>query len=66
MTKVCTLHTDLSRVPKRAFRSIRDERGVKVSQLSYSLEMRIDSASMEFELKVDGVGYGSVAASFDD
>lgn len=67
MRRVCWVDVDLSVIPRRAWGHIkRDFRGRKYHELQFDLEMRIDSASMELEVKIGGVGYGLASASFDD
>jgi len=61
---VCTLRTDLSAVPKELFTRLRTSNGVEFENLDFTLDMMIDSASIVFELKVDGVQYGQVTAEF--
>jgi|TARA_R110002003_G_scaffold9_8_gene419 hypothetical protein len=39
-------------------------KGVEFDNLDFTLDMRIESAGLVFELKVDGVRYGSVEAKF--
>jgi len=63
--KVCSIKTDLRIVPRELFSPRTTSTGIKYWNLSYEVEMKIDSASLEFELKVNGLGYGSVKASFD-
>ncbi|KAI9747653.1 MAG: hypothetical protein M1815_004008 [Lichina confinis] len=61
---VCTLTTDLGAVPKTLFTRLTTTRGVEFDNLDFTLDMTIDSASLIFELKVDGVRYGHVTAKF--
>ncbi|KAF2460238.1 hypothetical protein BDY21DRAFT_280700 [Lineolata rhizophorae] len=64
LIKVCTLTTDLNAVPKALFTRLTTTKGVEFDNLDFTLDMRIDSAGLVFELKVDGVRYGSVNAKF--
>ncbi|KAI9760251.1 MAG: hypothetical protein M4579_001765 [Chaenotheca gracillima] len=61
---VCSLTTDLNDVPKPLFTRLTTTKGVEFDNLDFTLDMTIDSASLLFELKVDGVRYGSVKAKF--
>ena len=63
--KVCTLRTDLGSVSRRHFRPSTNASGKKLYRLDYKLVMKIDSASIDFALEVDGETIGTVAASFD-
>jgi hypothetical protein len=64
LINVCTLTTDLNRVPKSLFTRLTTTKGVEFDNLDFTLDMRIDSAGLVFELKVDGVRYGVVSAKF--
>ncbi|EAT85318.2 hypothetical protein SNOG_07852 [Parastagonospora nodorum SN15] len=64
LTNVCTLTTDLNTVPKSLFTRLTTTKGVEFDNLDFTLDMRIASAGLVFELKVDGVRYGSVEAKF--
>ncbi|KAL7266661.1 hypothetical protein RUND412_010786 [Rhizina undulata] len=64
LVNVCTLTTDLSAVPKTLFTRLTTSKGVEFDNLDFTLDMIVDSASLIFELKVDGVAYGSVKAKF--
>lgn len=61
---VCTLTTDLNAVPRSLFTRLTTTRGVEFDNLDFTLEMRMESAGLTFELKVDGVRYGRVEAEF--
>jgi hypothetical protein len=61
---VCTLTTDLSVVPKSLFTRLTTTKGYEFNNLDFSLDMRVQSAGLLFELKVDGVRYGAVEAKF--
>jgi hypothetical protein len=61
---VCTLTTDLSAVPKSLFTRLTTTKGVEFDNLDFSLDMRVMSAGLVFELRVEGVRYGSVEANF--
>jgi hypothetical protein len=64
LINVCTLTTDLNSVPKSLFTRLTTTKGVEFDNLDFTLDMRIASAGLVFELKVDGVRYGSVEAKF--
>jgi hypothetical protein len=61
---VCTLTTDLRAVPKSLFTRLTTTKGVEFDNLDFSLDMRVQSAGLLFELRVEGVKYGSVSAKF--
>ncbi|PWW80315.1 hypothetical protein C7212DRAFT_172169, partial [Tuber magnatum] len=61
---VCTLTTDLSSVPKSKFTRLTTSKGIAFDNLDFTLDLIVDSASLVFELKVEGVAYGSVTAKF--
>src|ERR1700759_979245 len=64
LINVCTLTTDLGAVPKSLFTRLTTTRGVEFDNLDFSLDMRVMSAGLVFELRVEGVRYGSVEAKF--
>jgi hypothetical protein len=64
LINVCTLTTDLNTVPKSLFTRLTTTKGVEFDNLDFTLDMRIESAGLMFELRVDGVKYGSVEAKF--
>ncbi|KAF1945173.1 actin-like ATPase domain-containing protein [Clathrospora elynae] len=64
LINVCTLATDLNTVPKTLFTRLTTTKGVEFDNLDFTLDMRIKSAGLVFELKVDGVRYGAVQAQF--
>jgi hypothetical protein len=61
---VCTLRTDLSAVPRSLFTRLTTSKGVEFDNLDFSLDMRVQSAGLIFELRVEGVRYGVVEAEF--
>jgi len=61
---VCTLTTDLSAVPRSLFTRLTTTKGVEFDNLDFSLDMRVQSAGLLFELRVEGVRYGAVEAKF--
>ncbi|KXT17946.1 hypothetical protein AC579_5945 [Pseudocercospora musae] len=64
LINVCTLTTDLNAVPKGLFTRLTTTKGVEFDNLDFELHMKIESASLVFELRVDGVKYGAVQAEF--
>lgn len=64
LINVCTLTTDLNSVPRTLFTRLTTTKGVEFDNLDFTLDMTIDSATLIFELKVDGERYGSVTAKF--
>ncbi|ORY11639.1 Hsp70 family protein-like protein [Clohesyomyces aquaticus] len=64
LINVCTLTTDLNTVPKSLFTRLTTTKGVEFDNLDFTLDMKIESAGLMFELKVDGVRYGAVSAKF--
>lgn len=64
LINVCTLTTDLNTVPKSLFTRLTTTKGVEFDNLDFTLDMRIESAGLVFELMVDGVRYGGVSAKF--
>ena len=64
LINVCTLITDLNAVPKSLFTRLTTSKGVVFDNLDFELHMKIESAGLEFELRIDGVKYGSVQAEF--
>jgi len=51
-------------VPKNLFTRLTTTKGIEFDNLDFELHMRIESADLVFELRVDGVRYGSVQADF--
>lgn len=66
MFKVCRLTNKLSKIPEHLWKKRANKLGAPFWQIDFVLEMRIDSASMEFCMKVDGEKYGSVVAEFNN
>jgi len=64
LISVCTLKTDLNSVPSALFTRLTTTKGIEFDNLDFTLDMIIDSASLIFELRVDGVRYGKVTADF--
>lgn len=64
LVTVCTLKTDLNAVPPHLFSRLVTTNGLEFNNLDFELQMRIESANLVFELRVDGIKYGSVEAEF--
>lgn len=64
LINVCTLTTDLNAVPKSLFTRLTTSKGIEFDNLDFELHMKIESAQLVFELRVDGIKYGSVQADF--
>ena len=64
LINVCTLTTDLNAVPKSLFTRLTTSKGIEFDNLDFELHMKIESAQLVFELRVDGIKYGSVQAEF--
>lgn len=62
---LCTLVSNLDNVPPHLFQFKRSEDGELYQRLDYELGMQIESGGLKFDLRVDGVTYGDVTASFD-
>lgn len=65
LAKVCSLHADLSQVPRQCWKAKQNSLGEWYWQLNYTLEMTIDSADIHFVMKVDGNPHGAVSAHFN-
>ena len=62
---MCTLTTDLNAVPKGLFSRLTTTKNIEFDNLDFELHMKIESANLVFELRVDGQAYGSVQADFN-
>lgn len=65
MWRGCRLETDLSEVPKDLWVKKKTPYGEPFWQIHFFLEMRIESAGMEFSMKFGDNTYGSVKATFN-
>jgi len=65
LVNVCTLTTDLNAVPRSLFTRLTTSKGIEFDNLDFELHMKIESADLVFELRVDGVQYGTVQADFN-
>ncbi|KAJ5931069.1 hypothetical protein N7466_006562 [Penicillium verhagenii] len=61
---LCTLTSDLSRIPKELFEKLTNSRGVEYYVIKFELVLTPFSASMLFELQFNGERYGSVQAEY--
>jgi hypothetical protein len=52
-------------VPKSLFTRLTTTKGIEFDNLDFELHMKIESARLVFELRVDGVKYGDVRAEFN-
>ncbi|RPB20356.1 actin-like ATPase domain-containing protein [Terfezia boudieri ATCC MYA-4762] len=64
VTTVCKLRSDLTTVPKYLYSKGRNSKDAEYEGLHFTMEMSVLSASLRFELRVDGVRYGEVTADF--
>ena len=63
---LCSLVADLNDVPARYWKTKRSGHdGSTYQQIDYKLGMQLSSGGLKFDLKIDGVSYGNVTASFD-
>ncbi|KAI7155864.1 actin-like ATPase domain-containing protein [Hortaea werneckii] len=62
---ICALKTDLGRVPAHHWKDKFNSRGTRYQEIHYMLGMQIQSGGLRFDLRVDGVVYGDVVATFD-
>ncbi|KAI7231896.1 actin-like ATPase domain-containing protein [Hortaea werneckii] len=63
--KICALETDLNSVPAPHWKNKKTSRGTRYQKLEYELGMQVESGGLRFDLRVDGVVYGNVVATFD-
>lgn len=62
---LCTLHVDLNEVPNRHWKWCKNSKNQRYQSVSYDLGMQIKSGGIHFDLRIDGVIYGTVAAKFE-
>lgn len=62
---LCTLNVDLSKVPGKFWKHRTNPNGVRYQSLSYQLGMQIQSGGLRFDLRIDGVTYGDIEATFN-
>ncbi|KAI9653109.1 MAG: hypothetical protein M1831_006193 [Alyxoria varia] len=63
--KVCEVEYDLNTVERRLFRKCTNSKGKTYRKLRFELEMKMDSASLEFSIMVDGKCQGKATANFE-
>ncbi|KAL7276609.1 hypothetical protein RUND412_000413 [Rhizina undulata] len=61
---VCTLKSDISRLPLKTFEKRMNSEGVKYWKVHYSVEMKVSSGMITFSMNFEGKNYGSVDATF--
>ncbi|KAK3721826.1 hypothetical protein LTR37_002992 [Vermiconidia calcicola] len=65
-TKVlCKLVVPLSGVPTHLWEARQNTQGQRYEHLSFQLGMQVESGGLRFDMRVDGVVYGNVVATFD-
>ena len=63
--QLCSLLVNLNAVPLHLFSNRRGANGKSYQRLDYQLGMQLDSGGLKFDLRVDGVVYGNITATFD-
>ncbi|PWY73462.1 actin-like ATPase domain-containing protein [Aspergillus eucalypticola CBS 122712] len=64
--QLCTLTTDLSSVPTQYFTKHTNSKGTEYYTISHVMTMTPGSASIKFELELNGQSYGEVQATYFD
>ncbi|KAF8247382.1 hypothetical protein K440DRAFT_661489 [Wilcoxina mikolae CBS 423.85] len=62
---VCTLHSDLSRIPTSKFTVWSNSSGERFYKITYDLKMSLISEVLKFEMVFQGDSYGEVYANFE-
>ena len=62
---VCEAVVNLDSVPAHLWANEINSAGLRYRELDYRLGMQVESGRLRFDLRVDGVVYGSVEATFD-
>ncbi|KAF8544623.1 hypothetical protein BDD12DRAFT_723315 [Trichophaea hybrida] len=62
---VCTLHSDLSRIPTSKFTVWSNSSGERFYKITYDLKMSLISEVLKFEMLFQGESYGEVYANFE-
>ncbi|CAD0107731.1 unnamed protein product [Aureobasidium uvarum] len=62
--ELCTLDANLRKVPRRSFRK-KTKNGNVYRQLDFEIGMQIDSGGLVFDLRVNGIVYGTVKATYE-
>ncbi|RAH80826.1 actin-like ATPase domain-containing protein [Aspergillus japonicus CBS 114.51] len=61
---LCTLNSDLSKIPRQLFRRKKNSSGNEYYEITYTLKVTPASASLLFDLEFNGVSYGSVSSRY--
>ncbi|KAJ5318738.1 actin-like ATPase domain-containing protein [Penicillium atrosanguineum] len=61
---LCTLQTDLSKIPRQLFERKRNSKGIEYLKISYTLTVTPTSALLLFDLEFNGTSYGSVSSRY--
>ena len=62
--KLCDLYSDPSQIPRRLFERKRNSQRVEFFKIPYKLVMTPTSASLLFDLELEGVSYGCVRSKY--
>ncbi|CAD0083318.1 unnamed protein product [Aureobasidium vineae] len=62
--KLCTIDANLRRIPRRSFKK-KTKNGKSYRQLDFEIGMQIDSGGLVFDLRVNGIVYGTVKATYE-
>lgn len=61
---LCTLETDLSKIPRQLFERKRNSKGIEYLKITYTLTVTPTSALLLFDLEFNGISYGSVSSRY--
>ena len=61
---LCTLQTDLSKIPRELFERKRNSKGIQYFKICYALTVKPTSALLLFDLEFNGTSYGSVSSRY--
>ncbi|KAJ5347015.1 actin-like ATPase domain-containing protein [Penicillium brevicompactum] len=61
---LCTLESDLSKIPRQLFERKRNSKGIEYFKISYTLTVKPTSALLLFDLEFNGISYGSVSSRY--
>jgi hypothetical protein len=62
--RLCTLETDLNKIPKKLFHKERNSKGIEYYKIFYTLTVTPTSALLLFDLEFNGISYGSVSSRY--
>ncbi|XHG06200.1 hypothetical protein AWENTII_009403 [Aspergillus wentii] len=62
--KLCTLESDLSKIPRELFTKKKNSMGIEYYEIVFDLVMTPTSASLQFQLEFQGVPYGTVSSKY--